>query len=137
MRFRDGEDGAAGGGGAAVAHAPDVGAEHVGKSGHGGGHGVSLVEDVGDGPSLRGGWDGDGSAVHVHFAIADLVEPGPGQGVVRAGGNGVGDREGEFVGSEAERVGAHVAGVGGRTASLDGLDDFEDRVFGGWSIGRQ
>lgn len=86
---------------------------------------------------MRGSWHGDRSAVHIHLPITNLVEPGPGQRVVLAGWDGVRDGEGEFVGAEAERVGTHVAGVGGWTAPLDGLDDFEDRVFGGWSVGRQ
>lgn len=34
--------------------------------------------------------DGDGGAVHVHLAVADLVEPGPGEGVL-ARGNALGD----------------------------------------------
>jgi len=83
---------------------------------------------------LRGSWHDDRGAVHIHLSITNLVEPGPGQRVVLAGRDGVGDGEGEFVGAEAERVGTHVAGVGGWTAALYGLDHFEDRVFGGWSV---
>jgi len=83
---------------------------------------------------LRGSRHGDRGAIHVHFPITNLVEPGPGQRVVLAGRNGVRDGEGEFVGAEAERVGTHVAGVGGWTAALYGFDHLEDRVFGGRSV---
>lgn len=137
----DGHDAAAGGGGAAVAHATDVCAEHVGQGGHRGGHGGSLFEDVAldvaKGSSLRGSWHGDRSAVHVHLPITNLVEPCPGERVVLAGRDGIWDGEGEFVSPEAKRIRTHVAWVGGGAAPLNGLDDFEDRVFGRRSVGRQ
>lgn len=47
--------------------------------------------------------DGDGGAVHVHFAVADLVEPGPSEGVV-AGGDHGGNGEAELVGTAAGRI---------------------------------
>lgn len=56
------------GGGAAVV---DVGDEHVGETGE-----VAALGAV----------DGDGRAVHVHLAVADVVEPGPGEDGVAAGG---------------------------------------------------
>lgn len=131
MGIRNGEDGAADGGGAAVA---DIGAEHVWKRSHQGAHGSSLLEDI-DGPSLRRSRHADGRAVHVHLAIADLVEPRPGERVILPRGHGVGDREGELVGAEAEGVGAYVAGVGGGAAAFDGFNDFEDGVFGRGRVG--
>ena len=65
--------------------------------------------------------------------MADFVEPGPGEGVV-CRGDGGGDGKGEGVGSVAERIGAHVARVRGGAAALDGLEDFEDGVFGRWGV---
>ena len=73
-----------------IAHSPDIGTEHHGERVH---HvRVACFEDViFDGAALRARWDGDGSAVHVHFAIANFVEPCPGHCVVLVGGNAFGD----------------------------------------------
>jgi hypothetical protein len=44
-----------------------------------------LRERVEEAVVGRAARDGDGGAVHVHLAVADLVEPGPGEGGVAAG----------------------------------------------------
>ena len=45
---------------------------------------------------VRGSGHGDGGAVHVHFPVTDLIEPGPGESVV-SWGNLCGDGELELV----------------------------------------
>lgn len=71
--------------GASVAN---VGDEHVRAAADGIRDATDLVG------SLAGTTDGHSSAVHVHLAVADLVEPGPGEDGV-AGGSVV--RQGEIV----------------------------------------
>lgn len=99
------------------AGAADVGGEHIWESVEGG-----LIPTV-----TR---DGDGSAVHVHLAVANLVEPGPGEGGL-AGWEIVRDLESKLSGAVAVWIGGKVArGVGG-AASDDGVDDFERALLGG------
>lgn len=106
------------GGGTAVA---DVGLEHVGQGREGAGR-------------ARGTGDSDRCAVHVHLAIADLVEPGPGEHVL-AGGQVLGDVEAVLEGHLQVGVVAQVArSVLGRAAALDGLNDLPDRVDGGLEV---
>jgi len=81
------------------------------------------------------GGDGDGRAVHVHLAVTDLVEPGPGENGIASWD--VGDGEGVCGWAVS---GCVVASVTGDTldwaASFDGVDDFEDAVFGwGFVVG--
>ena len=105
--------------------------------------GAALVANVGDehvgqsGQSARatlGAGNGDRGAVHVHLAVADLVEPSPGQRVLTSRqvfGNG------EVVGIGSSSVGivADVAsGVLGRAATLNGVDDLPDGVLVGLEV---
>ena len=105
------------------------------------GSGALLVGNVGDehvGEAAEGGrdvaattaGDGDGSAVHVHLSVADLVEPGPGEGVL-ASGKVFG--HGNIVAVQARSVldvlGEIARGVG-RAATHDGVDDLPLAVLG-------
>jgi hypothetical protein len=106
------------GGAAAVA---DVGDEHVRE-------GVEKARVAG------GAGDGDGSALHVHLTVADLVEPAPGENVL-ASGEILRDVEAVLVGDIGLGVVTHVAGgVLGRAATLDGLDDLPDGILGGVQV---
>lgn len=108
------------GGGAAV----DVGNEHVGEAGS-----ALGGRALGGGAAL----DSDGRAVHVHLAVSDAVEPGPGEGVL-AGLDALGD--GVLEGSSPGAVGVlgKVAVDVGGTSTLDGLDDHPLGVLGGLHI---
>jgi hypothetical protein len=77
-----------------------------------------------------GGSEGDWSTVHVHFAVADFVEPGPGE-------SGSASREG---GRDSEGVDIRIYLSGAsiviaryafsRATALDGVDDFPYAVLG-------
>ena len=84
----------------------------------------------------RRGCDSHRYAVHVHFAIADLVEPCPCQSII-CRRDGIRDCEVELIGSVSERVGTYVAGVTGWTTALDGFDHFEDGVCRWWCVARE
>jgi hypothetical protein len=88
-----------------------VGAEHIRKRGKAGGI-AGTASDI------------DGSTVHVQLgSTAGHGVPGPGESALA-----VGDLFGE---SEIENLGASVKT---RAATLDGLDDLEDRVRGGLQV---
>lgn len=74
--------------------------------------------------------DSDGSAVHVHLAVADAVEPGPGEGVF-ASGDAVRNGEVERVGIGDVGTAGHVAIDIGGAATLEGLDDLPLGGLGG------
>ena len=59
-----------------------------------------VQESLIDFPLFRATGDGDRSAVHVHLAVADLVEPSPGQGVFPSV-NALGDAVLESAGTAA------------------------------------
>jgi hypothetical protein len=77
-----------------------------------------------------GGSEGDWSTVHVHFTVADFVEPGPGE---RSGASGEGGRNSEGVG-----IGIYLSGASiviaryafSRATTLDGVDDLPYAVLG-------
>lgn len=101
----------------------NVGNKHVGE------RGVSLRRL--DLLSLLGpAGDGHRSAIHVHFAVADLVEPRPCQAVVSRS-NAFGNRVLEFCGTGASGVFSNISGSTGWAAADDGVDDHPFRVFGG------
>lgn len=90
--------------------------------------GVALVGSAGD---------FDGGAVHVHFAVAHFVEPGPREGVC-AWRDAL--RDGEVVGVWVRSVGvfSEIAGrVLGRATSLDGMDDHPFGALRRRAVGRQ
>lgn len=98
IRFRDSERSPAL---SRSATGADIGDEHVREGSHGfGALGSGCSVDVASAvvgeafKTLGAAGDGDGGAVHVHFAVADLVEPGPGEGVFTRGNHG---RDGEVV----------------------------------------
>ena len=80
--------------------------------------------------------DSDGGAVHVHLAVADTVEPGPGEGVF-ASLDSLWDFEVESVGIGGVRAAGHVAVDIGRAATLERLDDLPLRGLGGLQVGGQ
>ena len=126
--------------GAGVARG-DVGDEHIREAG-GVAHGKSLGRRGEDLASrnlvalLGASSHRDGSAVHVHFAVANLIEPGPSEDVV-AGGDALGDAEVESAGAGAVRVFGQVAGGVDGAAAFDGVDDHPVRGFGGGLVGCQ
>lgn len=94
----------------------DVGNEHVGQ----------LVEGV---RATVAACDRDRSTVHVHFSIADLVEPGPSKSIV-AVGDIVGNGESVLIGGVAILIlGKISVGLIGRAASDDAMDDFKLAVL--------
>jgi hypothetical protein len=77
-----------------------------------------------------GGGEGNWSTVHVHFTVADFVEPGPGERGSASGEVG-GDSEGVGIGiylSGASIVIARYASS--RATTHDGVDDLPDAVLG-------
>ena len=118
------------GGAAAAADGADVSDEHRREGGAlvdgeagGLGRGVDAEWCDGFGVALLGAaGDGDGGAVHVHFTVADLVEPGPSEGVL-AGGDTFGDGVLELAGAGAVGVASDVAGSACGAATDDGVDD--------------
>lgn len=146
-RVREDEISAIGG----AATVSNIGDEHLGeiswKRALGGvGAGVSVplfdlllnLEVTRVSRTLLCGSDSDGSAVHVHLAIALIVEPGPGESVgPRVNGVGNGVREDSSI---SERVGIgifEVTAVVGRTATNDRVDDDPVRAGVRLSIGSQ
>lgn len=132
MCRRYSQDSPALGGGASV---PGIGAEHVRQRIHV----VSalLDESAATMTILARRWCNDYRyAVHVHFAVADLVEPCPCQSII-CRRDGIGDCEVELIGSVSERVGSYVTRVTGWTTALDGFDHFEDGVCGWWCVARK
>ena len=125
---------------AAAARGADVGNKHGREGGalvdrEAGGlrRGVDAESGDGFGVALLGAAsDGDGGAVHVHLTVADLVEPGPGEGVL-AWGDTFGDGELEFAGAGTVGVATNVAGCGGGTATDDRVDDLPLGA-GGWGL---
>jgi hypothetical protein len=101
----------------------NVGDEHVGKS---------IQEAV----RAAGTSDRNGSAVHVHLTVSDLVEPAPGEDVV-ASSKVLRNREVVLVRDLG--IGAATGQVSdlvlSRAATLDGLDDLPDRVLGRVQVG--
>jgi hypothetical protein len=95
--------------------AGDVGNEHVGEA----------VERDGTGAAR----DLNGGAVHVHLAVADLVEPRPGEVVLAS--RDVGDLNAVLGQREHVVIGLDVARLRSvRAAALEGLDDLEDGADG-------
>ena len=92
---------------------------------------VGFVEGL-VGALVGAAGDFDGGAVHVHFAVADFVEPGPGQGVcawldARGDGKAVCIR----VRGRGGVVGSDVAGdIFGGAAAFDGVDDHPGGALG-------
>lgn len=95
-------------GGAAVV---DVGDEEGGARAQGGN---TLVVSLGGASS-----DGDGGAVHVHLAVANLVEPGPGEDDIARGGVR-GDGEVEVGGTRGGAVANVRVNDGPRAALVEG-----------------
>ena len=120
---------------------PDVGFEHVWKAVK-----SAFSEDVViyvkgcgrvvDVAFLGTAGDGDGSAVHVHLTVSDLVEPGPRESVASRL-NVVRDGILKLGSARAVGIAADVASSAGRASSLDGEDDLEGRVFGRLHVFRQ
>ena len=133
--LRDGQNRTASCSGTSVAHTTDISAKHVRERGHGVSPLEDFVVDLVSRASLSGRRHCNWCAVHVHFSITNFVKPGPCQSVVLASRNCIRDWEGEVVGSKAERIGTHIAGVCWRASSFDGLDDLEDGVFRRWAVG--
>jgi hypothetical protein len=107
--------------GGAAAHAGDVGDEEVGQ--------LVIVGLVSAGAGER-----EFAAVHVELAVADTVDPGPGDGGVSGrdiAGDGVVVGEGVGGGSIVSDV---AGGVASRAATLDGVDDLPDARLGGLSV---
>ena len=94
----------------------DVGNEHVWEA----------VEEAG---IALGAGNSEGSTVHVHLTVTDLVEPSPGKSVL-AGGHILGDGELILVrNSGVGRVAEVTSGVLGGAAALNGLDDLPGRAL--------
>lgn len=74
--------------------------------------------------------DGDGSTVHVHLAVADLVKPRPSECVLTVG-HAFGKRVLEDSSASALRILVEVAGNVRGTAANDAVDDFPLAVLGG------
>ncbi len=73
--------------------------------------------------------DGDGSTVHVHLTVANVIEPSPGKNSL-AGREGCGNGEAVSVWIRSRSTVAQVAGsVSCRTSSFDGMDDLKDTVL--------
>ena len=81
--------------------------------------------------------DFDGGAVHVHFPVADFVEPGPGEGVcARLDALGDGEAVGIRVRGRGGVVGSEVTrDAFGGTAAFDGVDDHPGGALGGGVVG--
>lgn len=93
----------------------DVGDEHVWE------RSVSLGESFLV-SLLRSTSDCDGSAIHVHFAVANLIEPCPCKSVVPRG-DALRDGVLEFCSALAIRITVLIARCAGRTAADNGVDD--------------
>lgn len=107
---------------AGVAAAENIGLEHFGER---------VQEILG---ATRAG-DRQGSTVHVHLTVANLVEPSPGKSVVTSR-QLLGDGEVICVRVDGVSVVTHVAGlVLCRAATLDGLDNSPYRVLVGLGVG--
>lgn len=105
-----------------------VGNEHVGKGGK------SRRNTLGRSLSSTAA-DLDGSTVHVELAVTDLVQPGPGKGVLSVGNIG-GHLNGESssavtIGVSRREVTSHI----GRAATDNALDNFPLRLLGGLWVG--
>lgn len=86
-------------------------------------------------PLGRSSLDVDRGAVHVHFTVADFVEPGPSQSIL-AGRNTLWDcvlESGQF----PRRVIWEVAVDAGGTATLDRMNDLPLALSGGLHVGGQ
>lgn len=81
--------------------------------------------------------NGDRSAVHVHLAVTDFVEPRPGKSVV-ANGKVLGDREliSIWIGGVCI-FGIVESGIPSGTTADNGVDHFEDAVFGRCEVRRE
>lgn len=102
----------------------NVGNEHVGEA----------AEDGRDIAVTTAG-DSDGGAVHVHLSVADLVEPGPGEGVLARGEI---SGKGNIVGVEALCVVGVLREISrsvGRAATHDSVDDLPLAVLGRSGVG--
>lgn len=85
---------------------------------------VGFVE--GDIVALAGSaGDFDGGAVHVHFSVADFVEPGPGKGVcARLDARGNGKAVCVWVRCRGGVIGSNVTGYAfGGASALNGVDN--------------
>lgn len=78
--------------------------------------------------------DSERSTVHIHFSVAHLVEPRPGEGVV-SGSELLGNGEIILVGDFGTGAVSHVASLSlSRTTTLNGLDDLPHRVLVGLEV---
>ena len=91
----------------------NIGDEHVGER-----RSVALGNLI---ALLGSTGDGDGRAVHVHLAVANLVEPGPREHIV-ASVDAFRNAELECVSTGAGWVFGQVPGGTGGAAALDGVD---------------
>lgn len=81
--------------------------------------------------------DFDGSAVHVHLAVPDLVEPGPGE-CVRTRSDALRDSVLIFVGASTIWVLREIASrTPSWTASDDRVNNHPFRILGSWAVGSE